>query len=74
MSHGTAIGNTMRNVAGSLGTAFLITIMSISIALAPNPEAINVQINGINYAYGGGLVMMFIAFAMTIIYVKEKNR
>ena len=74
MSHGTAIGNTLRNVAGSLGTALLITIMSISIALAPNPGAIDVQIDGINYAYGGGLVMMFIAFAMTIIYVKEKNR
>ena len=74
MSHGTAIGNTLRNVAGSLGTALLITIMSISIALAPNPGAIDVQINGINYAYGGGLVMMFIAFVMTVIFVKEKNR
>jgi len=74
MSHGTAIGNTLRNVAGSLGTALLITIMSISIALAPNPGAIDVQVNGINYAYGGGLVMMFIAFVMTVIFVKEKNR
>lgn len=72
MSHGTAIGNTLRNVAGSLGTALLITVMSISIALAPNPEAISVQIQGINYAYSGALVMMVICLVMTIIFVKEK--
>jgi hypothetical protein len=27
-SHGTAMANTMRQVAGSLGTAFLVTVMS----------------------------------------------
>lgn len=74
MSHGTAIGNTFRNAAGSLGTAIFITVMSISIALAPNPEAINVQINGINYAYFGGALTLILAFVLTVIFVKDERK
>ena len=32
IAHGTAIANTFRQVAGSLGTAVLITVMSIVVA------------------------------------------
>lgn len=74
MSHGTAIGNTFRNAAGSLGTAIFITVMSISIALAPNPEAINAQINGINYAYFGGALTLILAFVLTVIFVKDERK
>ena len=73
MSHGTAIGNTFRNAAGSLGTAIFITVMSISIALAPNPGAIDVQINGINYAYFGGALTLILAFVLTILFVKDER-
>lgn len=73
MSHGTAIGNTFRNAAGSLGTAIFITVMSISIALAPNPGAIDVQINGINYAYFGGALTLILAFVLTVLFVKDEH-
>ncbi|MBO5365803.1 MAG: hypothetical protein J6A39_04160, partial [Peptococcaceae bacterium] len=73
MSHGTAIGNTFRNAAGSLGTAIFITVMSVSIALAPNPGAIDVQINGINYAYFGGALTLILAFVLTIMFVKDER-
>ena len=73
MSHGTAIGNTFRNAAGSLGTAIFITVMSVSIALAPNPGAIDVQINGINYAYFGGALTLILAFVLTILFVKDER-
>ena len=73
MSHGTAIGNTFRNAAGSLGTAIFITVMSVSIALAPNPGAIDVQINGINYAYFGGALTLILAFVLSILFVKDER-
>ena len=73
MSHGTAIGNTFRNAAGSLGTAIFITVMSLSIAFAPNPEAISVQINGINYAYFGGALTLILAFVLSVLFVKDER-
>ena len=73
MSHGTAIGNTFRNAAGSLGTAIFITVMSLSIAFAPNPESISVQINGINYAYFGGALTLIVAFVLTVLFVRDER-
>ena len=73
MSHGTAIGNTFRNVAGSLGTAILVTTMSLTIAFAPNPSSNIAQISGINNAYLGGTLMMVAALVLTILFVKEEK-
>ncbi len=73
MAHGTAIGNTFRQVAGSLGTAILITVMSIVVASSEDPASLLTQIHGINMAYLGAALMMFTAFVLTIIFVKENN-
>ncbi|MBQ2119341.1 MAG: hypothetical protein II197_00080 [Peptococcaceae bacterium] len=73
MAHGTAIGNTFRNVAGSLGTAILVTVMSISIALAPDPSSGVAQIAGINYAFTGAAIMMVIAFVLAFLFVKVEK-
>ncbi len=71
MAHGTAIGNTFRQVAGSLGTAVLITVMSIVVAASANPATDAAQIHGINMAYLGAMLMMFVALVLTIVFVKE---
>lgn len=71
LAHGTAIGNTFRQVAGSLGTAVLITINSIVVANAVDPTTISAQIHGINMAYLGAALMMLTALILTIIFVKE---
>lgn len=71
MAHGTAIGNTFRQVAGSLGTAVLVTVMSIVVAASANPTANASQIHGINMAYLGASIMMFLALALAILFVKE---
>ena len=71
MAHGTAIGNTFRQVAGSLGTAVLITVMSIVVAASANPATDAAQIHGINMAYLGATLMMFVALVLTIVFVKE---
>ena len=73
MAHGTAIGNTFRQVAGSLGTAILITVMSIVVANSANPTTIQSQIHGVNMAYFGAAIMMFTAFILTILFVKNDN-
>lgn len=73
MAHGTAIGNTFRQVAGSLGTAILITVMSIVVANSVDPTTIESQIHGINMAYLGAALMMFTAFLLAIFFVKNNN-
>ena len=73
MAHGTAIGNTFRQVAGSLGTAILITVMSITVANSADPASIQAQIHGINMAYAGAAVMMTVALILTILFVKNDN-
>ena len=71
IAHGTAIGNTFRQVAGSLGTAVLITVNSIVVARAVDPTTISAQIHGINMAYLGAGLMMLTALILTVIFVKE---
>lgn len=73
MAHGTAIGNTFRQVAGSIGTAVLITVMSIIVANSADPASISSQIHGINMAYAGAGLLMFTAFVLTILFVKEEK-
>lgn len=73
MAHGTAIGNTFRQVAGSLGTAVLVTVMSIVVAASADPTSNPAQIHGINMAYLGAGIMMFAALVLTIIFVKEDS-
>src|SRR5699024_7344700 len=50
MPHGTAMTNTMRQVAASIGTATLVTIMSISAKDIPSidPDA---AVHGVNIAF-----------------------
>ena len=73
IAHGTAIANTFRQVAGSLGTAVSITVMSIVVASSIDPASIPAQIHGINMAYLGAAAMMFIALILTFIFVKDEK-
>lgn len=73
IAHGTAIANTFRQVAGSLGTAVLITVMSIVVASSIDPASVPAQIHGINMAYLGAAAMMFIALVLTFIFVKDEK-
>ena len=55
------------------GTAILITVMSIVVANSADPTAILSQIHGVNMAYFGAAIMMFTAFILTILFVKNDN-
>jgi len=78
-SHGTAMANTLRQMSGSIGTAFLVTIMSAQAAkytaeLMPGGEVSSEQlgiienlatIEGINDAFLVSTLFAVLAFALS---------
>lgn len=70
--HGTAMSNTMRQVAASIGTAMLITIMTATAldnGKAADPEAL---IHGVNMAFYVATGLSLIAFILSF-YIKGTN-
>jgi len=71
--HGTAMTNTMRQVAASIGTAVLITIMSVS-ALVPKDEYdMDALVHGVNVSFYVATGITFIALILSF-YVKDKRK
>lgn len=57
--HGTAMNNTMRQVSASIGTAILVTVMTMS-ALDTGPGATAMdRIHGVNVSFGVASVLAF---------------
>ncbi|TWT13464.1 MDR family MFS transporter [Planomicrobium sp. CPCC 101079] len=81
--HGTAINNTLQQVSGAIGSAFLITIMNTRAestgkelaASGAAPETImnNAMLEGINFSF---FVSMFIALLALVLalFIKKPNR
>lgn len=70
--HGTAMNNTMRQVAGSIGTALLVTVM-VSTALEPS-ETVDVDtalIHGVNISFIVATILAFIGFVLSF-FIKKK--
>ena len=59
--HGTAMTNTMRQIAASIGTATLVTVMSLGAFGSSHPEAL---IQGVNIAFYVATTISFIGFIM----------
>src|SRR5699024_10063604 len=66
--HGTAMNNTFRQVAGSIGTAVLVTIMSTS--AIPN-EGVTGEIHGVNVSFIVAAAAAFVGFILSF-KLKEK--
>jgi EmrB/QacA subfamily drug resistance transporter len=72
MPHGTAMTNTMRQVAASIGTASLVTVMSLA-ALDPttgNPEAI---VHGVNITFYVATVITIIGLILAFFIQDQKH-
>lgn len=70
--HGAAMGNTMRQVAASIGTAIIITVMtSVGTAARHNPEIVNPMIHGVNVAFMVIAVLSLIG--VVIAFFIKKN-
>ncbi|QQE80097.1 DHA2 family efflux MFS transporter permease subunit [Alicyclobacillus sp. SO9] len=73
IAHGTAMSNTMRQVAASIGTAILVTIMTTTAASGgTNTSASNPAIHGVNVAFMV-LVALSLIGAVTSFFIKRTH-
>lgn len=71
INHGTSVNNTFRQVAGSLGTAILVSAYTlVSQGLASSTDAAHASITGINVAFAIGATLCLIGLVLTVIFVK----
>lgn len=71
MAHGTAINNTLRQVAGSIGTTFFVAIMTSFASLRPNDDYITANLYGIHISFGVITLFCLTALAMSFIFVRQ---
>jgi EmrB/QacA subfamily drug resistance transporter len=71
MPHGTAINNTLRQVAGSLGTTFFVAVMSAVAELHANEGYIAANLRGIQVSFTLITLLCLTALALTIIFVRQ---
>ena len=73
INHGTSVNNTFRQVAGSLGTAILVSVYTLVAAGLDGSGLTDVQahIVGIDMAFAVGTVLCLIGFILTILFVKD---
>lgn len=69
--HGTAMTNTMRQVAASIGTASLVTIMSVTALTPKHAGDMEALIHGVNIAFYVASAITFIALILSF-YVKDR--
>jgi EmrB/QacA subfamily drug resistance transporter len=80
LPHGTAMGNTMRQVAASIGTAVIVTVMTTAgSAAAQRPDVANPMIHGVNVAFMAITVLSLVGVVLSLFIRKtglpsEKNK
>ena len=73
INHGTSVNNTFRQVAGSLGTAVLVSIMTIATnAGSSSMDYVHANIFGINMAFAAAGILCVVGLGLTIAFVKDK--
>lgn len=74
MNHGTSVNNTLRQVAGSLGTAVLVSISTAATAGASSSmTAVQAGIHGVNMAFVAATVLCLAGFVLAVVFVKDKT-
>ncbi|MFZ8101556.1 MFS transporter, partial [Staphylococcus arlettae] len=81
ISHGTAIMNSLRIIAGAIGTAVMITILSIvrknyAVAHADQSKIDIMQhstVLGVDAAFIFTTILLFIGFALTLMIKQPKK-
>ncbi|GAF38506.1 multidrug transport protein [Agrilactobacillus composti DSM 18527 = JCM 14202] len=73
ISHGSAMYTTIRQIAGSMGTACLITVMSL-VSKASSHQAALAQLQGINTAYAVCGVLALVGAFCALKLVPRRNK
>ncbi len=69
--HGAAMNNTMRQVAASVGTAILVTVMTTTTQTAQESSISNPDIYGVNVAFLVILALTFVGLILTFFIKKN---
>ncbi len=73
MNHGTSVNNTLRQVAGSLGTAILVSVSTAaSNSASATMDATHAGIHGINMAFAAGTALCVVGLVLAVLLVRDK--
>lgn len=73
MNHGTSVNNTLRQVAGSLGTALVVSVSTgVQNAAAANMAEPDAMMLGIDLAFMVCAALVLVGLVLTVIFVKGK--
>ena len=73
VNHGTSVQNTFRQVAGSLGTAIIVsTSTAVQNAVAGSTDATTAGVFGIHMAFVVATALCVIGFVLTVALVRNK--
>lgn len=74
LAHATAINNTLRQVAGSLGTAVFVTIYSVVTQNVSSLGAIPAQTYGFHVTFLSSGILIVVGLILSIIFVDNKKK
>ncbi|WAI00332.1 MDR family MFS transporter [Methanogenium organophilum] len=69
--HGSAVLNTLRQAAGAIGTALLVTVMSIAMSAYPDPDSIAANMAGFNATSVCMAAIMIVLFMLAFFLVHD---
>ncbi len=72
--HGSAINNTMRQIAGSIGTALLVTVMTMVSRATASQGYVASTLHGIHWAFMFSTLLSVVALILALIGVRKKNQ
>jgi CBS domain-containing protein/MFS family permease len=73
IQHAQGLSNTMNQIAGSLGTAILVSISALSTTVAPNASELEQLYLGEHMAFSATAIMICVAVLVIAILVKNKK-
>lgn len=74
LAHGTAMGNTMRQISGSIGTALLITIMSGAAASSSAQIQALALLGGINRAFLSSFIISALGVILSFFINEQRSK
>ena len=73
MSHGTSVQNTFRQVAGSLGTAVIVSASTVATNMVSgSTDAVTAGVFGIHAAFAVATALCVLGFVLTVALVRNK--
>lgn len=73
INHGNSVNNTFRQVAGSLGTALLISVTTmVTNSASQSTDPIHANMLGINMAFAVGGVFCIVGLVLAVAFVRKK--